>query len=87
MVYPLKFSYQCIVKQNSYFVTNLVSLVALLHPFKFFWLFVVCCCSCCFSLVKNVYSVVTFFLCGFVFVAHNESHVVHFVNYTTIMLL
>ena len=26
------------------------------------------------------------FLCGFVFVAHNESHV-HFVNYTTIIFL
>ena len=45
----------------------------------FFWLFVVCC----FSLVKNLLP----FLCGFVFVAHNKSHVVHFVNYTTIILL
>ena len=77
--YPLKFSYQCIVKQNSHFVTNLVLLVALLHPFL-----VVCRCSCCFSLVKICIQLLPF-LCGFDFVA--KSHVVHFVNYTTIVLL
>ena len=87
MVYPLKFSYQCIVKQNSYFVTNLVSLVALLHPFKFFW-----------GCLSFVVVVVVFhsskiciqllpFLCSFVFVAHHNKSHVHFVNYTTIILL
>ena len=58
-------------------------LLRLLHPFKIF-----------FGCLSFVVVVVVFhsskiciqllpFLCGFVFVAHNESHV-HFVNYTTI---
>ena len=86
VVYPLKFSYQCIVKQNSYFVTNLVSLVATIASILIF-----------FGCLSFVVVVVVFhsskiciqllpFLCDFVFVAHNESHV-HFVNYTTILLL
>ena len=79
VVYPLKFSYQCIVKQNAYFVTNnLVSLVATIASILIFF--------GCLSFVVVVFHsskicIQLPFLCDFVFVAHNESHV-HFVNYS-----
>ena len=72
---------------NAYFVTNLVFTCCTIASIKIFLgclSFVVVVVvfhssKICIQLLPS--------LCGFVFVAHhNKSHVVHFVNYTTIIL-